>query len=143
MRVIPNLQYECLFLFPQSVNVNLKDTVEFIRETLTKNGATVISLKKWGDRLLAYPIKKQKRGVYILCYFTAPTNKISDIDRTFNLSENLLRHMITNVQHLSMDEIKAVDGQLDLMIEANLRAPVTEVEPVAVPVVPEPMGDDR
>jgi len=30
-------------------------------------------MRKWDERRLAYEIKKQKRGLYILCYFKAPT----------------------------------------------------------------------
>jgi hypothetical protein len=70
--------------------------------------------------------------VYILCYFAVPTDKLSAIDRVFNLSEALLRHMIVRAEHLSVEEMQAADGQLDLTIEANLRmpAPPTPVTPV-------------
>jgi small subunit ribosomal protein S6 len=131
LRIIPKVSYEALFLYPQAANVDLKGTVEAIKDVLTRNGAEIISLKKWGDRQLAYPIKKQKRGVFILCYFSSPTDKLNAIDRAFNLSETLLRHMIVRADHLTVDEMKAADGQLDLTIEANLRAqPVTEATPV-------------
>jgi small subunit ribosomal protein S6 len=135
MRVVPKIAYEGLFLFPQSANVDLKSAVEFLKDILGKQGAEIIALKKWGDRQLAFPIKKQKRGVYLLCYFNCPTDKVNTIDRALNLSEALLRHMIVRADHLSVDEMKASDGQLDLLIEANLRA--AAVAPVTpVPTVP-------
>ena len=135
MRVIPKATYEALFLFPQSANVDLKGTVESIKDVLKRNGAEIIALKKWGDRQLAYPIKKQKRGAYILCYFSSPTDKLTPIDRAFNLSETLLRHMIVRADHLTVEDMKSTDGQLDLTIEANLRAqPPAEVTPVPAAV---------
>lgn len=136
MRIIPKANYEALFLFPQSANVDLKGTVEGLKEVFSKNGAEIISLKKWGDRQLAYPIAKQKRGAYILCYFSSPTDRLAAIDRAFNLSETLLRHMIVRADHLTIDEMKATDGQLDLTIEANLRAQAPS-EAVPVPTTPE------
>ena len=136
MRYIPTVAYEAMLLFPQSANVDLKGTVEFIKETLTKNGAEIVSLKKWGDRQLAYTINKQKRGVYILVYFKAPTDKMAAIDRAFNLSETVMRHLITRADHLTVEEMKSTDGQLDLTIEANLRAPVQATEPAPVPAAP-------
>jgi small subunit ribosomal protein S6 len=142
MRYIPTVAYEAMLLFPQSANVDLKGTVEFIKETLTKNGAEIVSLKKWGDRQLAYPINKQKRGVYILTYFNAPTDKLAAIDRAFNLSETVMRHLITRADHLNVEEMKSTDGQIDLTIEANLRAAATmPVEPAAVPAAA-PAGDE-
>lgn len=132
MRVIPKTPYEGLFLFPQSANMDLKASVELLKDVLLKNGAEIVALKKWGDRQLAYPIQKQKRGVYILCYFIAPTDKMQAIERAFNLSDALLRHMMVRSDHLTVDEMKAVDGQLDLLVEANLRGPAPT--PVATPV---------
>ena len=129
MRYIPTVAYEAMLLFPQSANVDLKGTVEFIKDVLTKNGAEIVSLKKWGDRQLAYTINKQKRGVYILVYFNAPTDKMAAIDRAFNLSETVMRHLITRADHLTIEEMKSTDGQIDLTIEANLRAAAQPSEP--------------
>lgn len=141
MRYIPTVAYEAMLLFPQSANVDLKGTVEFIKETLTKNGAEIVSLKKWGDRQLAYPINKQKRGVYILVYFNAPTDKLVSIDRAFNLSESVMRHLITRADHLSVEEMKSTDGQIDLTIEANLRAAAQPTEAAPVPQAA-PVGEE-
>ncbi len=137
MRVIPKISYEGLFLFPQSVNVDIKAAVELIKETLGKHGAEIIALKKWGDRQLAYPINKQKRGVYILCFFSVTTDKMQAIERAFNLSDALLRQMIVRADHLNIEEMKAVDGQLDLLVDANLRAPAITTPAVPVPTVGE------
>ena len=132
MRIVRTASYEGLFLFPQSAAVDLKGAVEHLKEVLVKNGAEIIALKKWGDRPLAFPIKKQKRGIYILVYFSAPTDKYAAIERSFNLSEQLLRHMITKAEHLTVEEMKNADGQLDLTIEANLRAQPPEQAPTPV-----------
>jgi hypothetical protein len=45
MRIIPKAKYEGLFLFPQSINVDLKSGVELIRDTITKAGGEIIALK--------------------------------------------------------------------------------------------------
>lgn len=121
MRTIPTVNYEAMFLFPQAALADIKNTVEHVKETLTKNGASIIALKKWGDRPLAYPIRKQKRGLYILAYFSSPTDKLTAIERAFNLAEKALRVLIVRVDHLSEEEMKSAEGQVDLMIEANLR----------------------
>jgi small subunit ribosomal protein S6 len=133
MRVVPTVKYEGLFLLPQSAAVDMKGAVEHIKENLTKNKAEIIAIKKWADRPLAYPINKQKRGIYILCYFAAPTDQLANIDRAFNLSEQMLRHMITRAEHVTIEEMKNADGQLDLTIEANLRADAQMPAPAAAP----------
>ena len=122
MRTIPTEHYEAMFLLGQAAAIDLAGSVGHIKESLTKNGASIVALKKWSDRPLAYPVKKQKRGMYILCYFAAPTDKLAAIERAFNLSETVLRHMVIKADHLSVEEMQAADGQVDLMVEANLRA---------------------
>ncbi len=134
MRTIPTVKYEAMLLFPQSALADIKGTVEHIKETFAKNGAEIIALKKWGDRPLAFPIKKQKRGLYILAYFASPTDKITPIERAFNLAEKALRVLIVRADHLSEEEMRSAEGQIDLMIEANLRAAAMPTpEPSAAP----------
>jgi small subunit ribosomal protein S6 len=133
MRSVPTVSYEAMFLFPQSALADLKGAVEHIRENLTRQGATIVALKKWSDRPLAYPINKQKRGLYILCYFQVPTDRLAGIERAFNLSEQVMRFMIVRCDHLSIEEMQSAEGQADLLVEANLRA---ASQPTAAPAAP-------
>ena len=71
---------------------------EEVNTTLTKYGATVLSLKKWGERRLAYPVKKQLRGTYVLVYFQAPTDAISKVNADLALSEIILRSLVQKLQ---------------------------------------------
>jgi small subunit ribosomal protein S6 len=114
--------YEALVLFPQSATANLTAAADHIRDILKRAGAELISLRKWDERRLAYTIKSNKRGVYFLVYFSAPTDKLSAIERSCNLSEEILRAMVTRADHLALDQMKAADGQQQLEDEAKLRA---------------------
>ncbi len=141
MRMIPTTHYEAMFLLGQAAATDLAGSVGHIKEILTKNGAEIIALKKWADRPLAYPINKQKRGMYILCFFSVATDKMGAIERGFNLSEVVLRTQIIKADHLSVEEMKNADGQADLTIEANLRAaaapaPGAAPTPAAAPTGP-------
>ena len=137
MRVVPTVNYETMLILGQSAAADLAGSVAHVKEIFTKHGATIVALKKWGDRQFAYPIRKQKRGMYILCYFSAPTDRLADIERAFNLSETVLRQLTIRVDHLSLEEMQNADGQVDLTIEANLKAAMPST-PVPVPAVVEP-----
>ena len=88
--------YECMWVVDANqgredyakVLAGLKDVVE-------RGGGTWLNADKWEERRLAYTIKKKKRGLYIICHFTAPTAAVTKIDRNAKLSELVLRHMIT------------------------------------------------
>ena len=62
-----------------------------------------------------------KRGVYFLAYFTAPTSALAEIERRCNLSEELLRMMVTSAEHIPAEIIEANEGQEDLATEIKLR----------------------
>lgn len=116
------MPYEAMFLISQSVAADLNSVVEHINGILARGGAEVIAMKKWDERRLAYEIDKQKRGVYILTYFNAPTDGVAKIERECNLSEQIMRMIVLRADHLSEDEMRAADAREELAVEAKLRA---------------------
>lgn len=114
--------YEAMFLISQGAATDLAGVVDHINHLFERAGATLIAMSKWDERRLAFEIDKQKRGVFLLTYFTAPRTAIQGFERDCNLSETLMRVLILRVDHLSMDEMKATDGREDLVTEAKLRA---------------------
>jgi len=113
--------YEGIFLFPQSATANLQEAADHVKSILDRCGATIVSFRKWDDRRLAYEVQGNKRGVYFLAYFTAPTSALAEIERRCNLSEELLRMMITSAEHIPAEIIEANEGQEDLATEIKLR----------------------
>jgi small subunit ribosomal protein S6 len=114
--------YEGIFLFPQSATANLQDAADHIKAILDRCGATIVSFRKWDDRRLAYEVEGNKRGVYFLAYFTAPTSALAEIERRCNLSEEILRTMVTSAEHIPAEIIETNEGQEDLAAEIKLRS---------------------
>ncbi|MSR44490.1 MAG: 30S ribosomal protein S6 [Phycisphaerales bacterium] len=114
-------QYEGMFLFPQAVTADLTAASDHVRDSITRHGGEVVSLVKWDERRLAFDIAGNKRGVYFLAYFTAPTSSIASIERDCNLSERMLRAMIVKADHLSTEQMQDAEGQARLLMESKLR----------------------
>jgi len=123
--------YEAMFLIGQGAGSQLTEVIASIRQMIERAGGRLISMKKWDERRLAFEIDKQKRALYILAYFSAPTVNIVQIERGTNLSEQIMRVLITKADHLSEDEMRAADALKDLEAEAKLRA----TQPSAIPAV--------
>jgi small subunit ribosomal protein S6 len=62
-----------------------------IKSILENNGAKIASTKEIGIRELAYEVDKQKRGNYTICYFTAPTSAIAELERNYRINENVIK----------------------------------------------------
>ncbi|MFM7051833.1 MAG: 30S ribosomal protein S6 [Planctomycetota bacterium] len=125
--------YEGMFLFPQTVAADLQGAADHVLEVLSKGGAELVSMCKWDERRLAYDIKGNKRGVYFLAYFKCDAAKLSAIERDARLSEKLLRSMITRADHLTSEQMLAMEGRQQLADEIALRKmqPATTTEPAA------------
>jgi len=103
--------YEGLFLFPQAAVSDLKGASDHVLELLNRAGAEIISFKKWDERRLAYEVKSNKRGLYFLAYFKAKGSKMQTLERDSNLSEKLLRAMITRADHMKPEMMEASEGR--------------------------------
>lgn len=87
--------YEAMFIIdPLVASKEWNRVSEEIEKIVKRYSGEIISLKKWGERKLSYPVKKQARGTYVLSYFKGPSESVSPIKNDFHLSEIILRSMI-------------------------------------------------
>jgi small subunit ribosomal protein S6 len=129
--------YEGMFLFPQTVAADLQSAADHVVEVLSKGGAELVSLCKWDERRLAYDVKGNKRGVYFLAYFKCDATKLAAIERDARLSEKLLRSMITRADHLTAEQMAAMEGRQQLADEIALRKTQPAAETASEPVAAE------
>lgn len=135
MGEIRTANYEAMFLLSQAQAADFRGAIDHINELLAKAGATVIAMKKWDERRLAYEIRKQKRGVFILCYFSSRTDTVHILERDCNLSERILRTLIIRCDHLTEEEMRSADARQELEVEARLRAEQAASRPEGGPMV--------
>ena len=107
-------QYEAMFLFPAGATAELEKSLGTVKSIVERHGGEVVVLKKWDERKLAYEIDGQKRGLYLIVYFNAPGSVVGGIERDVNLSEEILRVLVTRVDHLNKDEMAAVERFYEL-----------------------------
>jgi small subunit ribosomal protein S6 len=104
-------QYEAMFLMGANFTAELENAMKILRAIIERHAGQILVIKKWDERKLAYEIKGQKRGLYIICYFNAPAPAVMAIERDVNLSDQVLRVLITKADHLNPEEMAAVEPQ--------------------------------
>jgi small subunit ribosomal protein S6 len=104
-------KYEAMFLLGAAATAEVEKSIALVRGIIERHGGALLVLKKWDERKLTYEIKGQKRGLYIISYFTAPSAAIASIERDVNLSEEVLRVLVTDAEHLNQAEMEAVEPQ--------------------------------
>ena len=87
--------YEIMFILStQLTDEEKKSAIELVESTLTKAGAVELKTEIWGDRKLAYPIKKKENGYYVLTLFQIDGTKLTEVEEKLNRSETILKYMI-------------------------------------------------
>ena len=87
--------YEIMFILSTQLTDEEKQAkVKFVEETLAKSEAVEIKTEVWGERKLAYPIKKKENGYYVLTTFQADGTKFTEIESKLNINESILKYMI-------------------------------------------------
>jgi small subunit ribosomal protein S6 len=110
-------QYEAMFLLGPAATQENNGGIDLVRATIERHGGTILVVKKWDERKLAYEINKQKRGTYIIAYFTAPGSAITPLEREVKLSDDFLRVLVTKADHLNQQEMEAVEPQAIVRVE--------------------------
>lgn len=64
-----------------------------VKELLQKNGAEISSDEDMGDRLLAYPVKKEERGHYHLFVLNTAPESLIKIDEDLKLTPSVLKSL--------------------------------------------------
>lgn len=87
--------YEFCFLYP--CTLSQKEESELLKEVekiIEETGAKQISKDLWGKRGLAYKIKGQTEGNYVVYHYEMEPRAIIEIDTPLRITANVLRHMI-------------------------------------------------
>ena len=131
-------QYEAMFLFDPTFGNSFEKCESEVRRLMERAEAELLFCKKWDERRLAYKINGRKRGVYVLTYFKAPTDKIAGLERDAKISEDILRLLVLRAEGVTremMEEACAARGE-ERTVEAKETPPgadaVTEAGPAEV-----------
>lgn len=86
-----------LILSPKQTDKEIEKLLKEIKGTLTENHFTVVDEDIWGMRDLAYLIKGNSRGYYVVLMFTGEPAGVPVVHKDLTLTPGLVRYMLTKV----------------------------------------------
>jgi small subunit ribosomal protein S6 len=123
--------YEAMFLL-EAGQGDFEIASEPIRTVLSRAGAEVLSINLWDERRLAYEIKGQKRGTYVLTYFKLDPAKVVELEHDCQLNDAILRVLIIRKDNLKDEELNAPTPAMIATAEREREAvPKTDETPQA------------
>ncbi len=109
--------YESVLIARQDLGASqVNALVENLSEVLKREGGEVVKTDNWGLKNLAYRIKKNRKGHYVLLNIVAPAKAIFEYERLMRLNEDVIRYMTIKVDEFnnemaSDEDIAAVESE--------------------------------
>jgi small subunit ribosomal protein S6 len=94
--------YETVVIARSEITQQQADAVaDAVTAQLETDGGAVKKREYWGLRSLAYRIKKNRKGHYMLLGVDAPSPAIVEMERQLTLNEDVLRFMTIRIDEIS------------------------------------------
>ena len=93
-------KYEIMFILSAELDEASRNAeIESLKNVLVSNGANVLEVNEWGVRELAYEIKAQKRGYYVVVTLEAENDAATrEFDRVAKINEKVIRHLVVRLE---------------------------------------------
>ena len=93
--------YETVFIVRPDVSAQHVDGMAGnFAAIVGEGGGTVSKTENWGLRSLAYRIKKNRKGHYVLMNIDAPPTAIGEMERNMRIDEDIVRYLTVRVDEL-------------------------------------------
>ena len=89
-------KYEIMYILKADIDdANRNELIGKLNDILTVDGGTIDNVNEWGLRDLAYEIKKQAKGYYVIVDATVSDSKVvEEFGRVAKINTNVLRHLV-------------------------------------------------
>jgi small subunit ribosomal protein S6 len=117
-------EYEVLYIVRADLEDDkVQDAVKRVNTLIERSGGTIERTNLWGKRKLAYEVKHQKEGSYVLQDFQLDPDRVPELEAGLKITEEVLRHLIVR--------------------KPEKAAPVTAVTPPPAEIVLEPIATEE
>lgn len=87
-------KYESMIIINPSVDEQgIKDLIQKFTDLINKDGK-VESVEEIGKKKLAYEIKKNKEGFYVLFNFESNPNHIDELQRVYRITDDVIKFIV-------------------------------------------------
>ncbi len=136
--------YESVIIARQEMSgAQVEALADSLAGIIEEHGGSVVKREHWGLKSLAYRIKKNRKGHYVMFDLDAPWPAVEEMERQMRLNEDILRYMTIRIdaveegpsvmmQARSSRDDRPRRGDRDRPREDRPREEETEAAPAAV-----------
>jgi small subunit ribosomal protein S6 len=87
-----------IVLRPDVAEPKVKERIERLKAALVSNGAEILGIEEWGMRELAYPVKKQEKGITAILRYQVESPGLRELERQIKFMEDIVRHITVRME---------------------------------------------
>jgi small subunit ribosomal protein S6 len=87
--------YELMYIVkPELDDQAVQQEIDKVGQLIQTNGGQVKKVTPWGKRRLAYSVKDQREGHYVVEEFDLEQAKVQEVERVLRISDTVFRHLL-------------------------------------------------
>lgn len=75
---------------------------------ISKDNGKIINIERWGKKRLAYHVKKNRQGTYILIQHESEPKTLLELRNAYQLIEDILRYQVIRLDRSEKDKSEEV-----------------------------------
>jgi small subunit ribosomal protein S6 len=107
---IRSREYETIYVLRFDVDADLAEKVQArVGDAIERENGKLVKVEAWGRRKLAYPVGKQRRGVYVYLKYVGAGGLVAEVERNLKLQDAVMKYMTVQ----TADEVDLATLQID------------------------------
>ena len=125
--------YEVLYIVRADLeDEKVQDAVKRVNTLIERSGGAIERTNLWGKRKLAYEVKHQKEGSYVLQDFQIEPSRVPELEAALKITEEVLRHLIVRKPEKAAVATTVAPPPAEVVLEPIAEESEAVAEPVAL-----------
>jgi small subunit ribosomal protein S6 len=114
-------EYETIYILRSDVDAEAAERVQArVSDALGREQGKLVKVEAWGRRKLAYPLGKQRRGVYVYLKYVGGGGLVAEVERNLKLQDAVIKFMTVqsaddvDIDALQIDPEETTLGKFEL-----------------------------
>ena len=114
-------EYETIYILKNDIDTDSAEKVQHrVAEVVEREHGKLVKVEAWGRRKLAYPVGKQKKGVYVYVKYVGKGGLVQELERNLKLQDPVIKFQTVLVREdvdvsglqIDPEEVKALRLEL-------------------------------
>jgi len=138
-------RYETFVIIDPDITQEQREPVlERVRELMTQQDGFLVFEDVWGERKMAYEIKKKERGYYVRFDYCGLAPLVNEIERFFRIDDRALKYMTVVLdKDVDLEKVKEEKAAAESRRESEMAPEETSEVTESAELVQEPAAEKQ